>query len=406
VNHSPHINGHDFRLLINPSWRPERRYDAEPRSLTAASCRRAVAEIRSWPGYAPSRLVELPGLARRLGVGGIAYQDEGGRFGVGSFKALGAPYALAAFLAARLSRRFRRRITSRDVLEGHYREACADYTAAAATDGNHGRALAWAAQQVGCRCVIYVPPAVSPGRVAAIAAYGAEIARIEGSYDEAVESCSQDCRRNDWLDITDTAPSTDLGTHGLTAARRVMAGYATIIDEALPRMGSAPTHFFAQGGVGGFAAGAGARLWQQLGDSRVRLVVVEPHRAACLFASAEAGEPRPAGGDLETVMQGLACGEVSAPAWDIVRQAATAFLTIDDRRAVEAMRLLASGAEYDPRLIAGETGGAGLAGLLAVADDAGARAALGLDRDSRVLLVGTETATDPKRYAELVGHPP
>jgi diaminopropionate ammonia-lyase len=371
-----------------------------------AACERAVAEIQSWPDYAPSRLVALPGLARSLGVGGISYQDEGGRFGVGSFKALGAPYALAAILAVRLSRRLGRRIATREVLGGAHRDACATFTAAAATDGNHGRALAWAARQAGCRCIIYVPPAVSPGRVAAISAYGAEIARIEGSYDEAVARCAQDCLRHDWLEITDTAPSTAPRTRGLSAARRVMAGYATIIDEALPRMRDTPTHFFAQGGVGGFAAAVAARLWQKYGGSRVRLVVVEPHRAACLFASAEAGELRPASGDLDTIMQGLSCGEASAPAWEILAQAAAAFLTIDESYAVEAMRLLARGVDGDPRLVAGETGAAGLAGLLAVANDAGARALLQLDARSRVLLVGTENATDPRLYAEIVGHPP
>jgi diaminopropionate ammonia-lyase len=135
-------------------------------------------------------------------------------------------------------------------------------------------------------------------------------------------------------------------------------------------------------------------------------VVVEPQRAACLFASAAAGERRPASGDLDTIMQGLACGEASAPAWDILAQAAAAFLAIDDARAVEAMRLLAAGAGGDPGVVAGETGGAGTAGLLAVACHAEARAALALDAHSRVLVVGTEGATDPDRYAELVGHAP
>jgi diaminopropionate ammonia-lyase len=380
-------------LLSNPSWQPDRPWQrAQDRLLPAAACERAIREIARWPGYAATPVVGLPGLARRLGLARLDCKYEGDRFGVGSFKGLGAPYALAVLLAHRLTQRLGRRIVAAEVIAGSQHGPCAACTAAAATDGNHGRALAWAAAQAGCAAVIYVPAQISDARVAAITALGARVERVAGSYDDAVRRCASDCRRDGWLEITDTAPSCRPGTAGLASARLVMAGYTVLIDEALAALAEPPTHLFAQAGVGGFAAAAAARLWQRLGSSQVRTVVVEPERAACFYASALAGTPSPASGDLATIMAGLACGEPSVPAWQLLSEAAAGFLAVPDPAAVTAVQRLAAPLDDDPPLRAGETGGAGLAGLLAVAGDPTARAALGLTAASRVLVVATEAA--------------
>ena len=396
----------DGRLRLNPRWRRDlgwdRRMDAR---LPRAACERAAAAIAGWQGYAASPQVGLPGLARELGLGRFEAKYEGGRFGIGSFKALGAPYALAAHLAHAARRRSGRPVTTREVMSGAWGEICAEFTAAAATDGNHGRALAWAAARCGCKAVIYAPGAISPGRIAAIERFGARVVGGHVTYDEAVARCAADCRRWRWLEITDTAPAGERRGMASATARLVMAGYTIMADEALEASAEAPTHFFVQGGVGGFAAAMIARFWQRLGRPSTRVVVVEPDRAACLYASAAAGSPTPADGDLDTIIVGLACGEVSAPAWAIVAEGAFAFLRIADSHAIAAMRRLARPVAGDPPLIGGETGGAGLAGLLAVAGDPASRRALGLDRSSRVMVAITESATDPVRYVELTGLP-
>jgi diaminopropionate ammonia-lyase len=182
-----------------------------------------------------------------------------------------------------------------------------------------------------------------------------------------------------------------------------MQGYAVMAQEALDAMSAPPTHLFLQAGVGGMAAAVAAHLWEKLGERRPRVVICEPDRAACLYASARAGAPVAVPGSLDTIMAGLACGEVSALAWRVLAPAAAAFMTLPDELARVSMRLLAAGIDGDPPLVAGESAVAGFAGLLAVAGRREWRAALGLEPDSRVLLFGTEGDTDPALYREIVG---
>jgi diaminopropionate ammonia-lyase len=175
--------------------------------------------------------------------------------------------------------------------------------------------------------------------------------------------------------------------------------------EQLPA-GERPTHLFVQGGVGGLAAAVCMQVWWRYGAERPRLVVVEPETAACLLASARQGQPAAIEGDLETVMAGLSCGEPSLIAWEILNEAADAFMTVPDHAALAVMRLLADGVGGDRPLVAGESAVAGLAGALAVAAAPDLRAGLGLTHESWVLVFGTEGATDPELYARIVGRPP
>jgi diaminopropionate ammonia-lyase len=323
----------------------------------------------------------------------VRLKDEATRFGLGSFKALGGAYAVAQVLAAELARRgVTPNATSEDLVAGTYLDTVRDITVTCATDGNHGRSVAWGAQRFGCRCVIYVHATVSQGRVDAIARYGAEVRRVPGTYDDAVREAAKAADTNGWFVISDTS------YEGYTTVPvDVMQGYRVMAEEALEQwQGPAPTHCFMQGGVGGAAAAVSVQLRTRL-TPRPRLIVAEPDQAACLLASAEAGEPVAIPGDLDTLMAGLACGEPSILAWQELARAADAFMAVPDEAAVECMRLLAR-----EGIVAGESGVAGLAALLLAAADPAARAALGLGSDSRVLLFSTEGATDPDLYQRLV----
>jgi diaminopropionate ammonia-lyase len=179
--------------------------------------------------------------------------------------------------------------------------------------------------------------------------------------------------------------------------RDVMQGYRLMAEEAANQLDAPPTHAFVPGGVGGAAAAVSVQLRARYGNA-VKLVAVEPEKAACLLASAEAGQPVSVEGDLDTLMAGLACGEPSLLAWQELERAAYAFMAIPDDSAVEAMRLLA---RREPKVVAGESAVAGLAALLLVSRDPMSRGMLGLDAGSRVLIFGTEGATDPETYARL-----
>jgi len=382
---------HPFRLFPNPNAGTPGMVVLPDRGF-----RRARAEIASWPGYAVTPLLDLASVAAGAGIGAVRLKDEAPRFGLGSFKALGGAYAVAMALAAELARRgVAPQADSGDLVAGTYLDTTRAITVTCATDGNHGRSVAWGAQRFGCRCVIYVHATVSQGRVDAIARYGAEVRRVPGTYDDAVRQAARDAEANGWFVISDTS------YEGYTTVPvDVMQGYRLMAAEALEQWeGAPPTHCFVQGGVGGAAAAVSVQLRTTL-SPRPMFVVAEPDRAACLLASAEAGEPVAIPGDLDTLMAGLACGEPSILAWQELSRAADAFMAVPDEAAVDCMRLLAR-----QGIVAGESGVAGLAALLLAAADPAARAALSLGRDSRVLLFSTEGATDPELYARLVSEP-
>ncbi|NKC30661.1 diaminopropionate ammonia-lyase [Falsiroseomonas selenitidurans] len=363
--------------------------------LPDSGFRRTRAEIEGWPGYAPTPLHDLPEVAAAARLAEVAYKDEAGRFGLGSFKALGGAYAVARLLVGELARRgVANAATTTELEEGAHRDALRAITVTCATDGNHGRSVAWGAQRFGARCVIFVHETVSQGRRDAIARYGAEIRVVPGNYDDAVREAARLAAAEGWFVVSDTS------YEGYTEVPRdVMQGYRLMAEEAAAQMaGRVPTHAFIQAGVGGVAAAVSIQLRARFGAG-VKLVVVEPERAACLLASAEAGEAVAVEGELDTLMAGLACGEPSLLAWQELERGAFAFMAVSDASAVDAMRLLA---RRQPGLVAGESAVAGLAALLLVARDPMTRAMLGLEAESRVLLFGTEGATDPELYERLI----
>jgi diaminopropionate ammonia-lyase len=279
---------------------------------------------------------------------------------------------------------------------GKYSSTTNSVVVTCATDGNHGRAVAWGAQRFHCRCVIFLHDTVSRSRADAIARFGAEVRRVPGSYDEAVREAARQAGENQWFVVSDTSWG------GYTEVpRQIMQGYRMMADEAADQwQGEPPTHVFVQGGVGGAAAAVSVHLRSRFRPAPA-LIVVEPDRAACLLASAESGEPTTVPGKLDTVMAGLACGEPSIVAWQELNGAAAAFIAIPDEAAIACMRLLA---RYG--IVGGESGVAGLAGCLLAASDPVAQETLGLDGVSRVLVFNTEGATDPELYERLVGIQP
>lgn len=355
---------------------------AQDAIVSDAGLKAAWAEIRAWDGYRSTPLHRLPGLAGEIGVGEIAYKDESGRFGLGSFKALGGAYATARVIeAAKQAGKLPR-----------------DVTVCCATDGNHGRSVAWGARMLGCRAVIFIHSTVSDGRKRAIEAYGAEVRRTAGDYDDSVRVASEVADAEGWQVVSDTSyPGY------LDVPRDVMQGYEVMAAEAFEAMPVPPTHIFLQAGVGGMAAAAAGLAKRRWGDQRPTIVLAEPDRADCWAASYAAGKPTAAAGDLDTIMAGLACGEVSLLAWDILESHGDAAMTLPDGAAAAEMRRLAAPTAGDPAIVAGESAVAGLAGLRAAMAEPTMRTALGLTPRSCVLLFGTEGDTDPEIYRAIVG---
>ena len=389
--------------MLHLNTRADRRpYDADLLPVLSVAAGHAAREcLATWPALSPhpTPAWPLPGLAAALGLGGVTLKDESRRSGLGSFKALGAPHALVRLLLRRWPGR---PWSAADLLAGRHAGELKDFVVISATDGNHGRALAAAAQGIGCRCVIVLHAHVSAEREQAIAAFGAEIVRIAGNYDDSVGQAARLAREHGWEVVSDTS------YEGYEEVPRdVMQGYGVIAEELLetaPDERACPwTHVMLQGGVGGLAAGIASHFWERFGRRRPRFIVVEPEQADCLLQSAVEGRPARATGSVDSVMAGLACGETSPLAWRFLQPCVDVFMTVSDEQAAEAMRVLAEGRHGDIPVVAGESGAAGLAGLQVLVSQPSWREAAGLGADSRVLLINTEGATAAGVYAQLVG---
>jgi diaminopropionate ammonia-lyase len=389
--------------MFLPNQHPDYRKPLDPVETETFGVK-AAEEVERYLTYrdnhAPTPLHILPTLAAELGVGAIYVKDEGFRLGLGSFKALGGSYAVIRLVLEEASRQLGRQI---DVTELHLpevRSIASGMTVTCATDGNHGRSVAQGAQLVGARAEIFVHSGVSNERVAAIARFGAQMIRVGGTYDDSVAEAARVAAERGWTVVSDTSWPGYERIPGL-----VMQGYTAMLREALRQLPEPPTHVFMQAGVGGVAAAVAGHLALVLGDQRPTFVVVDPARAACLFETARAGHPVRIEHGEPTVMAMLECYEPSLVAWRVLSRVADAFMTVDEEDAVAVMNRLARPAGNDPAVVAGESGGAGLAGLIRAADPE-IRAALGLSEASRVFVINTEGATDPARYTELVGLSP
>ncbi|MBL8271400.1 diaminopropionate ammonia-lyase [Steroidobacter sp.] len=372
--------------------------DAEDAVHVDLEAARQVEQLlRHCPAYRTTPLHSLPRLAAELGLRGILVKDESTRLGLGSFKALGGAYAVIRTVIVEASRALKRQIEPKNLLDAPVRSIAASLTFACATDGNHGKSVAAGARMLGARAVIFVHQGVSAERVDAIKALGAEVRRVVGTYDDSVAEAARACSANGWAAISDTS-----WPGYTTVPRWVAQGYTAMVREVCNELRDPPTHVFVQAGVGGLAAAVLGHLALTL-ERRPRFVIVEPERAACLHASSLAGHRVAIAPAEPTVMSMLECYEPSLVAWSVIAKLADAFLTVSESDGIRAMRQFARPVQGDTPIVAGESGGAGLAGLLSVVANRVDRQALGLDRESVVLLFNTEGATDDSVYRSLLG---
>jgi diaminopropionate ammonia-lyase len=351
------------------------------------------------PVHQKTAMVDLPALAASFGIASLHVKDESTRLGLGSFKALGGAYAVIRAIHAEATAQLNRDVPIEELMSAQVKEIAAGMTFACATDGNHGRSLATGARFMGAKSVIFVHEGVSARRVEAIRSAGATIHTVAGTYDDAVNTAMLEAEKHQWRLISDTAwPGYDF------VPRQVMQGYTVSAAEAWMQLDEQPTHIILQAGVGGFAATIAAHAATRWRDMPPAIIVVEPSRAACLMASAQAGQPVEVSHEGATIMGMLECFMPSLVAFDVLNTLATAFVTVDDDDAVTAMRQFAYPLADDAAIISGESGAAGLAALLCLAKDPDACSSLKLGPNARVLLFNTEGATDPEIYQSIIGN--
>jgi diaminopropionate ammonia-lyase len=386
-----------------------RRPSSEPYTaaqvLPPALPRQIRAFHRGIPGYKMSPLKGLSNLAHRLNLAGIWVKDESVRLDLQSFKVLGGSYAIYRLIQKRLGLEGRE-VQISELTSPEARKKLGDLVFAAATDGNHGRGVAWSAAQLGFSSVIYVHKFTSQARIQAIERNGARVVVVDGNYDDAVRQVSQDAQAHGWEVVSDTSWDgyTDVPIW-------VMQGYTTMLSEAQEQFAAQglirPSHVFVQAGVGSLAAATIGFYASLFGEDRPKSIVVEPTRAACLFRSAQAadGKPHNVEGDLDTIMAGLACGEPNPIAWSILSECADYFSICPDYVAAMGMRVYGVPLRGDPVVISGESGAVTLGALMYVMQHDSAkelRQKLGLGPDSQVLLINSEGNTSPDEFRYVV----
>lgn len=365
--------------------------------LNKATAKKSKQWLSKWPllNPNPTPLWSMTGTAKALGIETLWIKDESTRSELGSFKALGAPNALINIILKHYPT-----LEAEKILLGEYREQLKEFTVVSATDGNHGRALAAAAQSSGCACTIVIHAKVSQEREAAIAKYGADVVRFLGNYDESVQEADRLATANNWTVVSDTS------YEGYTEIPKdVMQGYSVLAaeaDEQLVAQQQQPTHIILQGGVGGLAAGVASYFWEQYGAERPTLIVVEPSQADCLYQSALHSKSSSATGSVDSIMAGLACGETSQIAWDFLQPSVDYFTLVEDQDAIDSMIHLAHGKQGDTPIVGGESGVAGLSLLRKLAKK-NQLSEIGVDAHARVLIINTEGATAPALFKELTG---
>lgn len=354
--------------------------------------------------YSITPLHKLNNLAKDFGLKDIFVKDESYRFGLNAFKVLGGAYAVGQYLANKLGMDISE-VSFEYLRSKEVKEKLGEITFVTATDGNHGRGVAWAARQLGQKAVVYMPNGSSLIRLNNIKKEGAEVSIIDGNYEAAVEISEKMAKENGWVVIQDTAWE---GYEEIPTW--IMQGYGTVIYEALQQLNeygiNKPTHVFLQAGVGSFAGAVLGYLVDKFGEDRPITVIVEPEEADCIYRSSLSGKREIVEGDMPTIMAGLACGAPNTISFDILMNYADGFLSCPDYVSARGMRILSSPLEGDPRVISGESGGAvgiGAISLIMQKDEyKDIREKLRLDENSVVLLISTEGDTDPNRFRDIV----
>ena len=356
---------------------------------------------RSFPMYAPTPLAVLPETAKMLGIGEIYVKDESHRFGLNAFKVLGGSYAMGNILAKRLGKPLSK--TGYDVLTApETRNTLGDITFITATDGNHGRGVAWTANTLGQKSVVHMPKGSAEERLNNIRACGAHADIIDGNYDDAVRLSRKEAEENGWVVVQDTSWE---GYEEIPAW--IMEGYCTMGLEAYEQLPQKPTHIFLQAGVGSMAGAIAALFASIYQEDRPKIIIVEPNNADCFYRTAKAddGNLHTVTGDMQTIMAGLACGEPCHLAWEILKDCADHFIAFPDWAAAKGMRILGNPLGRDDRVISGESGASAfgcMAAILTQPELAEMKEELALNEHSRVLFFSTEGATDRENYRKIV----
>lgn len=392
-------------------WVSNERFKKQPDNseeldyVSAKSIAQATEFHKSFPQYAATPLHELKELAKAFQIKKIWLKDESYRFGLNAFKVLGGSFAVANYLCKKLDMNIEE-VNFALLASPKVKAKLGEITFITATDGNHGRGVAWAARQLGQKAVVYMPKGSATARFDNIKAEGAEVAITEMNYDDTVRLANQHAEENGWVLIQDAAWEgyKDIPTW-------IMQGYGTIMREAITQISELgedkPTHVFLQAGVGCFAASMLGYLVTEYGENWPVAVVVEPDKAACFYKSVVAGDgnPHAVTGMMETIMAGLACGEPSTLSWDILKYYAEVFVSCPDYVTARGMRILANPLGNDPRVVSGESGAVGL-GLLSLLTDDPALTALkekiGLNEHAKVLVISTEGDTDAVGYQNII----
>lgn len=390
-------------------WVKNRMPSTDDKQLSVMSLEnvgKARAFHRSFPQYSVTPLAKLDGMAAYLGLKNFFVKDESYRFGLNAFKVLGGSFAMARYIAEQLGK---------DVSEIDYeyltsdklREEFGQATFFTATDGNHGRGVAWAANKLGQKAVVLMPKGSVKSRFDNIAKEGAKVTIEEVNYDECVRRANALAEQTEHgVMVQDTAWD---GYEKIPAW--IMQGYGTMASEAAEQLKAAgverPTHIFIQAGVGSLAGAVQGYFANLYPDCEPTVVVMEAQAADCLYQGAKAadGDLRIVDGDLQTIMAGLACGEPNTISWDILKNHAAFFVSCPDWVSAKGMRMLSAPVKGDPQVVSGESGAVGMgliATLMTNPDYADLKEAIGLDENSSVIMFSTEGDTDPENYRRIV----
>ncbi len=368
--------------------------------LGQAAAQRVRGCHASIPGFEQTPLRALKNLSVGLGVKGFYVKDESFRLGLNAFKALGAGYAMSKWIGDRLGIADEA-LTFDRIVRDEAKKRLGRITFVCATDGNHGRGVAWMARLMGQDCVVYLPKGTAPQRLKSIQACGARAEILMINYDECVALAAQNADKYGWVLVQDTAFE---GYEKIPAW--IMQGYLTMALEAIEQLRDiVPTHVFLQAGVGSMAGAASALLAQHYGERKPLIIITEPGKADCIYRTARQGSLQTVTGDMDTIMAGLACGRPNPAAWAVLSQTADYAVSCPDWVAAWGMRLLGNPHGDDPRIISGESGAvtAGLASaLMQRADLAWLKSLLRLDSGSIILCFSTEGDTDQENYRRIV----
>lgn len=369
--------------------------------LNLESAKKVRSFHASFPVYRETPLVELKNTAKAIGLGSIYVKDESYRFGLNAFKVLGGSYAIGNYLAKRLGKSITEMPYDKLISE-EVRKELGNITFVTATDGNHGRGVAWTAKQLQQKSVVYMPKGSAEERLMNIRAEGADASITDLNYDEAVRLANTQADQKGWVMVQDTAWEGYEDIPGW-----IMQGYGTMGYEAYTQLPEKPTHIFLQAGVGSMAGAVAGFFAAAYGEDRPIITIVEPNKADCIFRTAEAadGTLHFVTGDMDTIMAGLACGEPCSIGWNVLRDYADNFISCPDYTAAQGMRLLGNPEAGDTKVISGESGASAFGCVAEIMRDpslAELRTKLKLDENSRVLFFSTEGDTDKENYKSIV----